>query len=379
MLRLVIEQLFSGQRGLHASSQERGVSNVKPLHQLRQRGGFSLIESALVLILAVVVGTQLIQVASVYARQRAAQLDARYLSNLAEAGRNLVVGQAQSLSLGGALILTPAQLEAFGVLDPGVSAQSATGRSYTVAALRRSENEVVILARGAVPAGEPVFMDSPKGGEGITRVGLVHSQAPDHLRGISLNYDLSWMTGGFAAAKPAVGDLVALDVVRRDQSILPYLHRTENILFPELNQMETDLDMGGHNIDNISSLNATRLNLSQGLEATRLTGLSEIAGTLQSGALTLTGTAEIVGDVSVIGDVAAGSATVSGLLSASSLEANTAQIAGGMTADLVSARTVNADSAGLHHLESDLITARQVVSSGRGDFQTISTGSCTGC
>ena len=75
-------------------------------------------------------------------------------------------------------------------------------------------------------------MTIPKGGEGIERVGLIHSQAPDFLRGMSLNYDLSWMTGGFATAKPAVGDLVALDVVRRDQSILPYLHRTENVLFP---------------------------------------------------------------------------------------------------------------------------------------------------
>jgi hypothetical protein len=379
MLRALFNHKRSAPRAGFSPCQTAGNAARRSLRITRKRGGFSLIESALVLMLAVVVGTQLIQIASVYARQRAAQLDARYLSDLAQAGRSLVLGQAQSLAVGGALELTPAQLEALGVLDPGVSAQSATGRIYTVTALRRSANEVVILARGAVPAGEPVFMDSPKGGEGIDRVGLIHSQAPDFLRGLSLNYDLSWMTGGFASAKPVVGDLVALDVVRRDQSILPYLHRTENVLFPELNRMETDLDMGGHDVDNISSLQAVQLNLSQGLQAARLTGVSEIAGTLQSGALTVTGAAEVVGDMTVVGKVDAGSAVVSGRLSANTLEASSAQVTGDMTSSTASAGSITATTAGLRHLESDLITARQIMSSGRGDFQNLSTGSCTGC
>ena len=345
----------------------------------RQRGGFSLIETALVLMLAIVVSTQLIQISSAYARQRAAELDARYLSDLAQAGRNLVLGQAQSLTIGQALVLTPTQLEAFGVLDAGVSAQSATGRNYSVAALRRSDNEVVILARGALPAGETAFMTIPKGGEGVERVGLIHSQAPGFLRGISLNYDLSWMTGGFATAKPAVGDLVALDVVRRDQSILPYLHRTENVLFPELNRMETDLDMGGNDVDNIASLDAGQINISQGLEANTLTGVTEIAGSLQAGGLSLTGTAQIIGDVAVVGGLSANSANVSGGVTASSLEANTARITGDITSTTVSADTMTAGRAGLRHLDSNLITARQITSSGRGDFQSLSTGSCTGC
>ena len=345
----------------------------------RQRGGFSLIETALVLMLAIVVSTQLIQISSAYARQRAAELDARYLSDLAQAGRNLVLGQAQSLTIGQALVLTPTQLEAFGVLDAWVSAQSATVRNYSVAALRRSDNEVVILARGALPAGETAFMTIPKGGEGVERVGLIHSQAPGFLRGISLNYDLSWMTGGFATAKPAVGDLVALDVVRRDQSILPYLHRTENVLFPELNRMETDLDMGGHNVDNIASLDAVQINIAQGLEATTLTGASEITGALQAGGLSVSGTAQFIGDVAVVGGMSAGSANIAGDVSASSLEANTAQITGDITSSIVSANTITAATAGLRHLESYLITARQITSSGRGDFQSLSTGSCTGC
>jgi len=353
---------------------DRGALRIK-----RQRGGFSLVETALVLMLAIVVSTQLIQISSAYARQRAAELDARYLSDLAQAGRNLVLGQAQALSTGQALVLTPAQLEAFGVLDAGVSAQSATGRTYSVAALRRSANEVVILARGAVRAGETAFMTIPKGGEGIERVGLIHSQAPDFLRGMSLNYDLSWMTGGFATAKPAVGDLVALDVVRRDQSILPYLHRTENMLFPELNRMETDLDMGGNDVDNIASLDAGQINISQGLEANTLTGVTEIAGSLQAGGLSLTGTAQIIGDVAVVGGLSANSANVSGGVTASSLEANTARITGDITSTTVSADTMTAGRAGLRHLDSNLITARQITSSGRGDFQSLSTGSCTGC
>ena len=165
MLKPLIECSNSrAARAQAARRSDRGALRIK-----RQRGGFSLIETALVLMLAIVVSTQLIQISSAYARQRAAELDARYLSDLAQAGRNLVLGQAQALSTGQALVLTPAQLEAFGVLDAGVSAQSATGRTYSVAALRRSANEVVILARGAVRAGETAFMTIPKGGEEIGR------------------------------------------------------------------------------------------------------------------------------------------------------------------------------------------------------------------
>ena len=143
--------------------------------------------------------------------------------------------------------------------------------------------------------------------------------------------------------------------------------------------MDTDLDMGGHNVDNIASLDAVQINIAQGLEATTLTGASEITGALQAGGLSVSGTAQFIGDVAVVGGMSAGSANIAGDVSASSLEANTAQITGDITSSIVSANTITAATAGLRHLESDLITARQITSSGRGDFQSLSTGSCTGC
>lgn len=345
----------------------------------RARQGLSLLEAALVLLITIPVLTQVINLSAAYARQRAAELDARFLTDLAHAGRNLVLAQGQTFTIGTPLTYTPAQLQTAGLLDPGAAAQSATGRLYRIDVLPRSANEIIILARGSVRAGAPVFMTIPQAREGIKRVGLIHSLAPNVLRGPSLNYDLTWMTGAFAPAKPVAGDLVALDVVRRDQSITPYLHRTSNPLFPELNRMQTDLDMDGFDITGAGALVANQINIAQGLNAGSLSGATTIAGSLQTSTLTVSGPVSTTGPVTVAGSLTADSGALSGALNANVVEATAAQIAGDISTNALSADNVVALDAGLRHLASDLITAQQIISSARGDFQNLSTGSCSGC
>ena len=361
----------------------------------RTRRGASLLEVGLVAVIGVVVITQLSTLASVHANKRAAQLDARYLTDLAQAGRNLVVGQAQVIVTGTPLTLTPAQLEAAGLLEGGRTSQSATGRDYSVIALRRSANEVVVMARGTVRAGETAPGTWPETGEGIARVGIVDVNAPNFVRGPALNYDLSWMTGGFAAARPAPGDLVALNVVRRDQSITPYLHRTQNSLFPELNQMQTDLDMGGNNILNAQTITADTIDLRADLTAQSLSATTTVHGALSAGSLTTTGALSVGGNLRVSGNVEAMTGVFSGDVNAATVAATSGQFANSLTAqdltvtqgliaidlaaDNVVTDAITSMNATTRHLTGDLITTNRVTSSTRGDFQTLTTGGCSGC
>ena len=269
------------------------------------RRGSALVEFTLALLLGAMLLNQVISFIDDRTKERAATLEARYLTDLAQAGRRLLMSQTQSLTIGTPVRLTAQDLATQGFLDEGRVHQSVTGRALSVVLLPRSANETVILARATPHAGETATPVTPKSGEGIARVGAIYTHAPDALRGPSLNYDLSWMTGGFGSAKPVVGDLAALDVFRRDQSITPYLHREAQASAPELNQMQTSLDMGGHDITGVAQLSVTSAEVTGQLNAGTLTGTTRVIGLLTVQSLTANSTATIEGTANVLGRITA--------------------------------------------------------------------------
>jgi hypothetical protein len=361
----------------------------------RARRGASLLDATLGLIVIIAVASQFVRLVERQALSRAALLDARHLTDLAQAGRSLVIGQSQTFVTGAVTSLTVQDLAVAGVLTAGRTSQSATGRDYIVSISRRSANEVVIMARAMVQSGEPVTYNWPQGGEGIGLVGLVHSQSPEFIRGSSLNYSLEWMTGGFAAAKPGLGEMVALDVIRADQSIEPYLHRVEVPLNPQLNTMETSLDMGGNNIENVGNLTAQSITVSNDLTTMALVGTTNFVGDVTTGTLNVTGTGTFQADITVGGRLDAASATISAGVTAGTLTTPVATVNGVITAqdavisgtltttDLgttsLVTTTLTATDAVTAHLSADLVTSLAVTSATQGEFETITTGSCTGC
>jgi hypothetical protein len=361
----------------------------------RARRGVSLLDATLGLVVIIAVASQFVRLVERQALSRAALLDARHLTDLAQAGRSLVIGQSQTFVTGEVTSLTVQDLAVAGVLTAGRTSQSATGRDYIVSISRRSTNEVVIMARAMVLSGEPVTYNWPQGGEGIGLVGLVHSQSPEFLSGPSLNYSLEWMTGGFAVAKPGLGELVALNVIRADQSIEPYLHRVEVPLNPQLNTMQTALAMGGNNIENVGNLAAQSITVSNDLTTMALVGTTNFVGDVTTGTLNVTGTGTFQENITVGGILNAASAIISAGVTAGTLttpeatvngviSAQDAVISGTLTTtDLgttsLVTTTLTATDASAAHLIADLVTSVAVTSATQGEFETITTGSCTGC
>ena len=361
----------------------------------RTRRGATLLDATLAMIVGVVIVTQFVQLTERHALSRAALLDARHLTDLAQAAKSLVIGQSQTFTTGTVTSLTSQNLATAGVLSTGRTSQSATGREYVVSVSRRSANEVVIMARAMVRAGETITYNWPRGGEGVGLVGLVHSQSPEFIRGPALDYSLAWMTGSFATAKPTLGEMVALEVIRADQSIEPYLHRVAVPLNPQLNTMETSLDMGGNDISNAANLTANSLTVAGDLTTTALVGTTDFAGDVITGSLSVTGLGTFQGNVNVGGQLNAGSAVVSSGVTAGTIttptvtvngviSAQDASVSGTLTttnmgtATLVTS-TLTATNAVAAHLSADLVTSEQITSVTQGEFENITTGSCTGC
>lgn len=357
--------------------------------------GASLLDAALAMVVGVFVMSQFVEFAEQQALKGAATLDAHHLSDLAKAAKSLVIGQTQTFATGTVTSFTSTDLATAGVLTTGRTSQSATGREYIVSVSRRSANEVVIMARAMVRAGDPITYNWPNGGEGIGLVGLVHSTSPEFIRGPALDYSLSWMTGGFATAKPALGEMVALEVIRADQSIEPYLHRVAVPLNPQLNTMQTSLDMAGNDIVDAGNLTANALTVTGDLTTTALVGTTDFAGNVTVDSLNVTGSGTFEGELTVGGPFNAGSVVISAGVSAGTvttpnitvngvIAGQDASISGMLTAsNLATATLVTTDLTATDvvaaHVSADLITSEQITSVTRGEFETISTGSCTGC
>ena len=383
--------LIRQKSGSKSNAQTRGCAGLAR----RSRRGASLLDAALAMIVGVFIMSQFVELAERHALKRAAFLDARHVSDLAKAAKSLVIGQTQTFATGTVTSFTSTDLATAGVLTTGRTSQSATGREYSVSVSRRSANEVVVMARAMVRAGEPITYNWPVGGEGVGLVGLVHSESPEFIRGPALDYSLAWMTGGFATAKPALGDLVALEVIRADQSIEPYLHRVAVPLNPQLNTMQTSLDMAGNDIVDAGNLSANALTVTGDLTTSALVGTTDFAGNVTADTLRVTGSGTFEGDLLVGGPFSAQSIAVSAGVTAGTVTTPNITVNGVITgqdasfsgtittSNLGTATLVTTDltatDVAAAHVSADLITSEQITSVTQGEFETITTGSCTGC
>ena len=377
---------------------KRAVFTRKPTRARwprRSRRGATVTEFGLALALTAVALTAFLNFTRDLERTRAADLDARALTDMAFAGRNYVLSQRNPLAVGATYTLTATDLEEFGFFGASSQTQSATGRILSAALLKRSDNETIILSYAKLPAGETGLQIEPRAGAGIARVGTVYEDAPDFLRGPVLNYDMSWMNASFSSAKPQVGDLVAIDVVRGDQSMTPYLHRTLQTASPELNQMQTSLDMGGNDLRNVGTLAAETVEVAKGLTAGTLDGLTDVSGSLSAESLSLSGALTVQGDATFNDTIEAPGVAISGNLSTENLSATTMEIAGSasiatmsvtdtlttnvLAADQMSATEFASEDATMRHLTSDALSTRTFTSTATGAFESLTTGSCTGC
>ncbi len=364
----------------------------------RARRGSLLIETALVLLIFIPVLALGIEIGARYVRNHQGLNEARLLTQVVDAGATLALRNLDNrinseIGVGNAQVLTLADLEAEGLWSAGGEQLTALRRKITLILHARGSEELVLLARATALPGEDNTAYIPAGGEGVGLVGFVPPDDTTRLRGPGIDYDLSGIQSLTDA--PVKWDAVALRILRMDRDVLPFLHRTVQPNFPELNRMETDLDMNGFNLTGAGIL-----------EADQITVTSE----LQTGAIT--GTLMVDGDVAatdslyVTGTLSASTATVSGLVSAEAisvtdqatigtLDADTLSVGGSVAVqqDIVVEGTTTLDVLAVTDLTAGDIEAQSVTAgtlaaddvfgtattATTGQIQTLITGTCSGC
>ena len=371
----------------------------------RARCGLSLFEALLVMLIAIPMTQQGVSLAQHYIRQQAGVQESRLLTQVITAASTYALREGLDTwitrrGVGHIETLTLADLANE---DVWVSrgARTALGRDIEVIFHDTGGGALVVLARAVTPAGEEPPAYVPRGGEGIGLVGTVRDYAPDRLLGPGLDYDISDLrslaetqTGRSA---PVVGDQLAIAVLRMDQDVSPFLHRIAVEGHPELNKMQTDLDMGGFDLIGVGELEAEKITVQNTMEINDLHGALEVEGGITArGDLIIPGTltsdaAEIEGQVSAHGLTVTGAATVdtleTGALQSGTVQINvSATVDGDIAAENLAAGTLVADEITAPTATLGTVRAGVVISHAKLEADTIVvkdellvSGGCTGC
>ena len=220
---------------------------------------------------------------------------------------------------------------------------------------------------------------------GVSGVGLIRVGETE-LRGPGVDFDMNDVpnpavdpTDPMSPAFATVNDLFALDYIALDAACRDYLYRVVVTGCADANTMDTDLDMGGHDLTNVGTLTVPRATI------TTLEGATEVTGPLTVGGdLSVRGATDMQA-LTVTGDLTASSANVTGTLTALNLTA-TGEITG---ANLTFDGTVTVSgTARLNDVEVDALSAESLnvrqLSSDEGHFDEIfaddvTVTTCTGC
>lgn len=229
-----------------------------------RQGGFTLLE--VMIALAVITPISLMgahQYLQYQDRQLAAVAATQHMS-IAEAARNYLadnygdVNAALSGSSGEYL----SQLIAEGYLDQAQFGGGGTvnpfGQEYRVyyyqGANATDPIETLVIARG-VPSTSRNIQHTINRHMGVTSAYVGESGLQSSFYE-SVSYDL----GRFGESGAAEGSIAFFDTLERQAAASDYLYRHSVAGFPELNRMQTDLDMDGNSILNADQVNTETLN-----------------------------------------------------------------------------------------------------------------------
>ncbi|WP_419738602.1 hypothetical protein [Ruegeria sp.] len=249
--------------------------------------GLGLLDIMMAVALLVVLGTSAGTLATALIDRQVSQAEARALSAWADAGA------AKLLEEPGRIERARASLQGLsGVQPPVIGAKLQTpyrGRTITMGYYRppgSPDKTVVLIARAAGPVG-PV--PAPGAGDAIAGVGIVRATGTGRkVTGPGLDYTLP----PGLSARP--GDFVALRQVSLATGRDLYLHRRPA---GELNRMETDLHMGGHDITGVARLRAPDTTGAGARAVLNVEGPFVVEGNLKVDGALRAGSAKIGGDL----------------------------------------------------------------------------------
>ena len=288
--------------------------------------------------------------------------------------------------------ITPDVLRAANIVTPS-STTTGIGRNIDLWLYAPSSHELYYFARayGDLPR---IHLPKPRVEHG--EMGVVGHLKAEHIIGPGVHLDVS----AIRLSNPALmqdGDLVALGLISAHADIAPYLSRTPAVVGGvNMNTMETNLDMGGHDITatgdidaktgQMENLTTNSINMNGALSASDMTVTNLTAtGTFTARAGTITGPLS-ANSATITGDVSAQDVTVNGTLTAGdvnatgTLSAPSATVTGTLKADIAKIGTsVSSETSRAGTLETNTIAVTGAITSGTAVVGEVTTGSCSGC
>ena len=275
----------------------------------RLRPGVTLLEAALSLVIIGLGVGEGIRLVTDHAAHLALQAEARMLSAIADdyadtVGTNLV----GALPLGRVTGWSP---------PSHLRLETPFGREIRIAHFTPANGQLVVVAytwsADRITNRKPV----PRYDSHMSRIG--HVAGPDdrcqenHVCGPGMDWDASSLLTHLGSAGPGGEDLVALRWLTMARNAYPYLHRGQVAGHPDLNRMETDLDMGGGNILDAGMVTGETFSV--------LDGPLAIGGTLSAANLDISGNLNMAGNL-----VSTGSLVVQNLQASSDATFGTLEI-----------------------------------------------------
>lgn len=370
------------------------------LRMTRRRRGLTLFGSLLALGLIGVMAAGLFALAERHLADMRERRAAAGIALLARAAHHHVTDRF-ALFLSGPEFreVTLADLRATGELQAGIPDGDAMGRGRRILTRSDGAGAVDIVVTQTVDAGDAgwPWRAGASIASGIGHLGTVAPGA-SRLAGPTIDVDVAAFQGAFGGA-PAEGALAAHVTVDRHAVFGDQLWRVEVAGFPEINRMETDLDMAGHDITNAGALAAGTLAVTDLLE---VGGDLDVTGALVVGELVeIAGRGRFSGEVSapfasVAGNVSAGTVTATGEVSADTLDVDGTVSAGAiatpgtlavsaeasvgtLTATTAAAGSVTADTVAATAVEALQVTVAGSIGSAAAGISDLTVGRCSGC
>jgi hypothetical protein len=361
--------------------------------------GLGLIQAALSTGLIVIVLSAATALWSNYVFRAGLQSEARAVSALAQAAKTHIIKDfdthlnAITLSSNSVVSLNIDDLTASESYAPGAPRVTSRKRVLSVLMWSPTPTQIIVLAQAQFATGETGRVGVPRGSRDISSTGWVAPHNSTEIQGPGIRLDISALqTAGIAIGS---GDLVSLEFVSFGRDVSPYLHRIAQVGRPQLNQMETDLDLNGNNLEDVGTLTATNLVVLNGLSAQSISGATSVLGNLTaSGNMTVSQTLNIGGNLTVTGTAAAQNLNVAqrletteitatnatfGTLSSDQINAVQVTVSGQVTTQTLNADAVNTDNAVVQVLESSLGLLNGTTQAQNLVSNTVITGSCSGC
>lgn len=291
------------------------------------RRAMSLLEAALSLVVIGFAVDQGLRLVTDHTAERALQSEARMLTAVADEYAD-TVGRflPPSVTLGRVTTHIP---------PAHIGLETPFGREIRLAHFTPAVGQLVVMAYTWSANRQTNKKPVPRYDSHIRQIGYVVAGTNDrcarnHICGPGMDWDATALLGVLGTDGPGAEDLVALRWLTMEINAYPYLHRNSISGHPDLNRLETDLNMGGHDIEGINALDAQSVVVEDELES---------GATLTVGEMTMSGDMTIAGNLVTTGTYRAddmkaeNDASITTLWINERLEMEDATVSGDLTID----------------------------------------------